>query len=255
MFTHETWQRLDETIYQIYQAADLVVLRTVYLKNIAETVPYQAAFFDLKGSYRGKQFYYDPVAINLPAKALDAYYQKYADKDYTSWALNQFDTCFTYRDSDLISEPVKERSSFYREWLEPLGLSHGCGAIIAYDGIVYGTVTFARKKGDSDFSDSEIAMLDTTVRHLCLRFHQLYPSGITYGEKGTDIDSFQQRYHLTEREIRLCGLLFNNHSTKEIARMLCISVNTVNRHIANIYQKVGINSRMELMRKMMAFRR
>jgi ATP/maltotriose-dependent transcriptional regulator MalT len=50
---------------------------------------------------------------------------------------------------------------------------------------------------------------------------------------------------LTDRELEILGLLAKRLSAKEIARQLVISDRTVKRHTANIYQKLGVNSRQQ----------
>lgn len=250
MIASKTWEQLDEIIYNIYGSNDSAALRTGFLRDIASCFHYSAAFFDLKGTYRGKTFYYDPIAVNLPREQLDLYYSQYADKDFTSWVLNQPENYAVYRDSDLISGDVQRKSALYREWLEPLDLICSCGAIISYGDMIYGTVTFSRRGDEGDFSDGDMEILHILVRHLCLRFHQLYPSGIAYGRQGDERTAFREHYHLTSREDELCHLLCSDVSTQEIARLLCISVHTVNRHIANIYQKVNVNTRLELISAM-----
>lgn len=252
MADSKVWRQLDEIIYNIYSSGDSTQLRTGFLRDIAPCFYYSSAFFDLKGTYRGRTFYYDPIAVNLPREQLDLYYSRYADKDYTSWVLNQPESYAVYRDSDLISGAVQRQSALYREWLEPLGLLYSCGAIVSYGDMIYGTVTFSRREGEGDFSDSDMEILRILVRHLCLRFHQLYPSGIAYGRQGEEHTAFRERYNLTPREDELCHLLYTDVSTQEIARLLCISINTVNRHIANIYQKVNVNTRLELISAMVA---
>lgn len=57
-------------------------------------------------------------------------------------------------------------------------------------------------------------------------------------------------YKVTEREKEVIELICLGKSNKEIALAMGISVNTVNNHIANIFQKVNVSSRMELMRIM-----
>ena len=44
---------------------------------------------------------------------------------------------------------------------------------------------------------------------------------------------------LTEREVEVLRLLAGGSSNKEIAAKLFLSVRTVERHIANIYNKIG----------------
>jgi LuxR family maltose regulon positive regulatory protein len=48
---------------------------------------------------------------------------------------------------------------------------------------------------------------------------------------------------LTDREIEILGLLAQRLSAKEIAQRLIITERTVNRHTANIYQKLTVNNR------------
>lgn len=50
---------------------------------------------------------------------------------------------------------------------------------------------------------------------------------------------------LTDREIEILELLAQRFSAKEIAQRLIITERTVNRHIANIYQKLAVNKRRE----------
>jgi DNA-binding NarL/FixJ family response regulator len=43
--------------------------------------------------------------------------------------------------------------------------------------------------------------------------------------------------------VEILGLLAAGGTAKTIASRLALSVATVNRHVANIYQKIGVNSR------------
>ncbi|AEN13767.1 MULTISPECIES: response regulator transcription factor [unclassified Streptomyces] len=53
---------------------------------------------------------------------------------------------------------------------------------------------------------------------------------------------------ITEREEEILKLVAEGHSSKEIAGMLVISVKTVERHRANLLQKLGLRDRLELTR-------
>ena len=54
------------------------------------------------------------------------------------------------------------------------------------------------------------------------------------------------RAELTEREIEILRELTASRTNEEIAEPLVISVNTVKRHIQNIMEKTGFESRLEL---------
>ncbi|NGO77632.1 response regulator transcription factor [Streptomyces sp. YC504] len=53
---------------------------------------------------------------------------------------------------------------------------------------------------------------------------------------------------VTEREEEVLKLVAEGHTSKEIAGLLCISVKTVERHRANMLQKLGLRDRLELTR-------
>jgi DNA-binding NarL/FixJ family response regulator len=79
----------------------------------------------------------------------------------------------------------------------------------------------------------------------------LYPAAVTalirdHLEKGSEGD--QPREILTPRELEVLKLIAEAHSSKEIAQILVISIKTVERHRANILEKLGMRDRVELTR-------
>jgi DNA-binding NarL/FixJ family response regulator len=79
----------------------------------------------------------------------------------------------------------------------------------------------------------------------------LYPAAVTALirdrlEKGIEQDG--PKDVLTPRELEVLKLIAEAHSSKEIARMLVISIKTVERHRANILEKLGMRDRVELTR-------
>lgn len=57
------------------------------------------------------------------------------------------------------------------------------------------------------------------------------------------------RFTISEREADVLKLLLQGLSNKEIANLLFVSNKTVEKHLSNIYKKVGVQSRNELMAK------
>jgi DNA-binding CsgD family transcriptional regulator len=55
------------------------------------------------------------------------------------------------------------------------------------------------------------------------------------------------RFHITEREYSVVKLIKDGLTNKEIAVRLDISVNTVNNHVANIFAKTQVRSRIDLL--------
>ena len=83
-------------------------------------------------------------------------------------------------------------------------------------------------------------------------------------KKYVDIDSTKtegilemltEEYRISKREREIIELILKGKSNKEIEDILCISFSTVKNHIYNVYQKMGINSRGQLMHLAMTFPR
>lgn len=66
-------------------------------------------------------------------------------------------------------------------------------------------------------------------------------------QKEVTFDDVSALYHITEREFEVVSLIKKGLTNKEIAAELCISVNTVNNHIANIFDKTKVGSRIDLL--------
>ena len=66
-------------------------------------------------------------------------------------------------------------------------------------------------------------------------------------EQSTNLlEGLGQAFHISNREREIMGLILQGKSNKEIEDLLFISYNTVKNHIYNIYQKLGVNSRGQM---------
>jgi DNA-binding CsgD family transcriptional regulator len=63
---------------------------------------------------------------------------------------------------------------------------------------------------------------------------------------GERADSVIESYDLTAREQEVLRLVLQGASNKDIERKLFISASTVRNHLYNIYQKLGVKNRLEL---------
>jgi DNA-binding NarL/FixJ family response regulator len=80
----------------------------------------------------------------------------------------------------------------------------------------------------------------------------LYPGAVTalirnYLDRARQGNGIPARV-ITDREEEILKLVAEGHSSKEIADLLVISIKTVERHRANLLQKLGLRDRLELTR-------
>jgi DNA-binding NarL/FixJ family response regulator len=67
--------------------------------------------------------------------------------------------------------------------------------------------------------------------------------------QGAYFDAFRTKYKLSRRETEIIHLIKDGVQNKEIAVMLNLSIQTVETHRKNIYQKLQVSSRIELVNK------
>ncbi len=68
--------------------------------------------------------------------------------------------------------------------------------------------------------------------------------------QGLDLDNME--LSLTDQEKNICKELYKGGSYQEIADKLKVSINTIRYHIKNLYVKLDVSSRAELVNKLMS---
>lgn len=58
-------------------------------------------------------------------------------------------------------------------------------------------------------------------------------------------------YNLTKRQRQVADLVVRGMTNREIGRELAITEDTVKRHLYDIYEALGINNRVQLVRKLL----
>ena len=66
--------------------------------------------------------------------------------------------------------------------------------------------------------------------------------------EGYDLPAVAARYGLTARETQLLELLTHFRENREIAETLQVRDSTLQKHFQNIFRKMGVTSRWEIMR-------
>ena len=90
-----------------------------------------------------------------------------------------------------------------------------------------------------------LAFSITVMTFLFMEFVRLFKEGVI-GKKDLALSDLSS-YHITEREFAVIQLVSNGMTNKEIAFELGISANTVNNHVANIFSKTKVRSRIDLL--------
>jgi DNA-binding CsgD family transcriptional regulator len=69
------------------------------------------------------------------------------------------------------------------------------------------------------------------------------------------LEGIDRTFHISKREQEIMRLIMQGKTNKEIEDLLFISYNTVKNHIYNIYQKMGVNSRGQMIHAVLQAKR
>ena len=243
-----TWEAINKFSLWLHAQHTLEDIQRESLDRIGAIIPHRISMFDLvqKGP-DGQAVYTNPISTTMEQAELDAYYQRYAAMDYTTWSFD-LHTLNVYRDLDLVDVERRDHTPIFLEWMEPQGVYFGCGATLAATNIPLGTVTLFRERSAGDFTGTEMHTLKEFARHLSLRLHELYPTGIaTQNSKPKDpIANLIEAAGINPREAEILRLMIDGCTNKQMAATLFISESTVKKHINAVYHKLGVSNRMGL---------
>ncbi len=83
------------------------------------------------------------------------------------------------------------------------------------------------------------------LKHIFLPYHR---KTCTVIEDSALLEILYQKFNISRREREIVELILQGKSNKEIEDSLFISLSTVKNHIYNVYQKLGVKSRSQLIR-------
>lgn len=236
---------LDDIVYKIYTIDDFETMRKTVLESIQFLIPHDGSSFFLS-SKENPYMLSNPVGWGIGIEYLGDYDASYQSLDYTRWTFSH-SKGNAYRDTDLLEDDIRINTPYYKKLYKKIGAHYSLLLTIIYEGTFYGAITLYRTRGEKDFSDKEVFLLELLGKHLgyrCSKEKSYFEGSLRNRTLRKDLI---ESYNLTKREIEVIEMLIDNLSSKTICDKLCISPNTLKKHTTNIYRKLNINSWRELM--------
>lgn len=142
-------------------------------------------------------------------------------------------------------EAYKRESVFVDNYVRPLRIYHSMGIGFSDQENCIRSIVVLDRVRDIPFLYQEVELIKAI--HPIL---ENYYIDLLLGENipSTPLQPRKQAYSLTKRESEIVELLMEGLTPTRISQRLVISVSTVYRHIANIYEKCHVTNRQELYR-------
>ncbi|MEL7649955.1 MAG: LuxR C-terminal-related transcriptional regulator [Sedimentibacter sp.] len=249
ILTDDEWFLISDIMFDLYNS-NASNYRISFFEQIKKIIPFDVGTFFLGNNIGNQKLLTDPIAYNHPCdKVKDSdelfkIYEKLNNSDYGLWLHYQQES-IVVRDTDILSDSIREESEIYKKIFVPVGMHYCCSMYIIYNGILLGTVNLFRKKENQDFTEKDIFILNYIKRHLTHRMYQIHPQG----KNQENIKNIMIKdFNLTEREYQIVIDICKGFTNREIGDELFVSENTIKKHTLHIFEKTGINNRAMLIK-------
>lgn len=245
------WMFIDDIIYKFNSRKDFDEARLQFLESIRILIPCDSATFFLADKEK-KGALCDPVLSDFPEEMSQEYIEIYMDVDYAKWLFSTSQGR-SYKTSEWFPPGKREQEPYYKGYYEQCNIHYAALLTLSYNDEFIGIVCLYRNKSWDDFTEKDLFVLDIFKKHLALRTHAQKFSDPAAGEQYThdmavELDLIAGNFNLTPREKEITELLLHGMSNIEISGKLSISESTLRTHSANIYKKLHINRRAELLK-------
>lgn len=243
MLQEKEWIFLNEIAHMIHDTEGLDEMRTNLMDLLTILIPNSSASFYL-GNPEGEKIFYKPLANNICQKDIDNYLTYGEAMDYTV-PIFKAGRAIAYKETDLFEDCFRENTPFYNEFLAH-GLEYPLALCIAENGICYGALSLFRSKKMGDFNDRDIFILNQLNKHLLTKIKLEFNKEKSKIAK--DVITISHSPQLTNRELEIVTLVLEGLSNEEISKALFIEIGTVKKHVHNIYCKLDVKNRIQLLK-------
>ena len=241
MRTLETndWMILNNIIYKIFTTEKTDTMRQAFMEQMKMVLDFDSADFYL-AAVDGSNKLERPIAYNCDEDMS----KMFEDIDY-SRGIMYGGKSIVYRETDIMSDEARVKTEYYQKVYKPNNWHYALQMILARNKEFLGVVTFYRTIGKDNFQYDDIFLVDMLKDHLAFRLYQRKKEEESTPEK-LNVTQACEKYDLTRREHTILKLLMDGSGNDVISKELSISVNTLKKHILNIYRKLGIRNRVQL---------
>ncbi len=239
---------INNIIYQIYSIPDFDTMKITFLNLLKMLIPNTASSILMADHTNSKNLLCDPICVPVVYSDAEENYLLNEDEDYTRWIMLS-GQCLLIRESDLMPEEERIRTVLYKKCYEPFGLHYSLQLNLVYNDLFLGVVTIYRKKEEGDFTSDEMFIVKAFSDHINLRFYEYYTKDSKNSSNASySIANLASQYNLTNREVEVLQLIFQDMDNDEIAGKLFISGFTLKKHIQNLYRKLDVSTKWNLLK-------
>ena len=241
----------DNLLYSLYTAVDFEDLKGKLLCHLEELIPHQyssillidPAYSRKGGSLKISEFFCKPSEF---MEAEKTYMEKYPEA--MNRRLNISRETVSVRESSLMPETERLHSKVYQECYRRFDIYDTLQLSITSGDDLLAVLTLFRNRAAGAFADEDVYLLKALSKHLNTIFYKHCRERDTAASVSGAVETITKKVHMTPKETEILTLIFLTKSNIEICDELGIKEHTLQKHFQNIYRKLNISSRWELLR-------
>ena len=242
------WKIISDILYELYYLDDIKVFEEKFLALIRSLIPYnQSSFYvvdrDTKMPIKEKS-----VFIDTAEDMTQVFYDHIVPERNYLKNLFEYSQSLVYVDSDVLDDNIRNKTSFYINYLEPQGIPYVCGIIIIKNSVLLGMMNLFRSEKWEDFNDKEVFILNILKNHIAQITPRLLDKYKFNKCERILAEDELDKYRLTQREKEILPYLLGGYTNEEISKIFFISNSTTKKHIYNVFIKLGVNNRLGLIK-------
>lgn len=241
---------INDLIYEMYNWNSLEDIKQNFFQRLKIIIPFSYASILLKANDDP-----DDVTLCNPicypdyfTEAEQNYISNEPESDYTLWNLYARESKLI-RSSAILDDATRLNSPLYVNCYRKYDVYDDMQFTIVHEGRLLGLLTLYRTRIDGAFATDDMFYMRALGMHLNAVMHRiLTPAPATPVVNEAHLSELQKNYALTGRETEILSHLYRFESNTEIADALGIRDNTLQKHLQNLFRKLGVASKWEILR-------
>ena len=240
----------NDIVSALYRCRNEEDLRTQFLERLNALIPYSYASIFLADSSRetdpdGAPAMRSPLCVPEYFSEAESKWLQSQQEDDLAWLTRSYESILV-RESEVLSDEQRLNSYIYKNCYSGYNIFDTLQYAIISEKRFLGIVTLLRTRIDDVFSDDDAFFMRSLGIHLTTVFKRFtYPEAERHALSTEAMNEISHTYSLTMREIQIYGMLLSFSDNLQICETLGIKENTLQKHLQNLFRKLGVSSRWE----------
>ena len=241
---------INDLIYEIYLWKNVSNIDAFFFQRLKMIVPFEYASLFLHDETADNPFSLgNPICFPSSFQEAELQYTQFAGEDELLWILHGKESQLI-RESAVLDEEHRLNSPLYLKCYHKYNIYDSLQYTIVFQQKFLGVLTLFRTRPNGTFVSDDMFYLRAVAMHLNPVLHRMIFEKSSENPAGISGLAQLSEYHLTAKETEILKCLLNFQDNEEIAETLHIKETTLNKHLQNLFRKLEVRSRWELLRKL-----